>query len=56
MEVKMFNPFDVKPKTKTKPKSLPKAKTKLEARGLTPENKKKLSIIYAKVFVNPSRK
>ena len=56
MEVKMFNPFVVKPKTKTKPKSLPKAKTKLEARGLTPEKKKKLDIIYAKSFVKTSRK
>ena len=68
MEVKKYNPFVVKTlaKTKTipktKPKPLPKAKTKakpktkLEAGGLSLENKKKLDIIYAKGFVKTSRK
>ena len=61
MEVKKYNPFVVKPKTKTTPKPLPKVstkpqpKTKLEGRGLTLENKKKLDTIYAKGFVKASR-
>ena len=50
MEVKKYNPFVVKtkplPKSKTKPllkaKTKPKPKTKLEARGLSLENKLKL--------------
>ena len=50
MKVKKYNPLIVKPKTKPKPK------TKLEARGLTLENKKKLDTIYAKGFVKTSRK
>ena len=52
MEVKKINPFVVKPnpKTKTKPK------TKLEAKGLSQENKKKLDIIYAKGFVKTCTK
>ena len=33
-----------------------KTKTKLEARGLSLENKKKLDIIYARGFVKTSRK
>ena len=64
MEIKKYNSFVVKPlpKTKTKPKPLPKAKTKpkpktkLEARGLSIENKKKLDTIYAKGFVKTNRK
>ena len=68
--MKKFNPFVViKPKPKAKP--LPKAtikptastrersskpKTELEAKGLTLDNKKKLDIVYAKGFVNTSRK
>ena len=65
MEVKKYNPFVVKPKptgstrersSKTKPKSKPKPQTKLEARGLSLENKKKLDTIYAKGFVKTSRK
>ena len=66
MEVKKYNPFVVEPlaKTKTKPqskplpkaKSKPKFKTKLEARGLSLENKKKLDTIYANGFVKTSRK
>ena len=64
MEVKKYNPFVVKPlpKTKTKHKPIPKAKTepkpktKLEARGLSLEEKKKLDIIYDKGFVQTSRK
>ena len=54
MEVKKYNPFVVKPKTK--PKAKPKPKTKLEARGLTLENKRKLDTNYAKGFVKTSRK
>ena len=66
MENKKYNPFVVKPKTKAasplvpqskpNPKPFPKPKTKLEARGLTLENKTKLDTIYAKGFVNASRK
>ena len=66
MEVKKYNPFIVvnkyKPKAKAKPLPKPKAKPKpktmsrIEARGLSLENKKKLDIIYAKVFVKTSRK
>ena len=64
MEVKKYNPFVVikptgstrertsKPKTKVRPK----AKIKLEAKGLSLENKKKLDIIYAKGFVKTSKK
>ena len=48
MKVKKYSPFVV---FKPKPKDRPKAKIKLEARGLAPENKKKLDIIYAKGFV-----
>ena len=57
MEVRMYNPFVVKPKTKPKPKPkpLPKPKTKLEARGLSLENKKKLDTIYAQGFIKTSR-
>ena len=54
MEVKKYNPFVVKTKPKTKAK--PEPKTKLEARGLSLENKKKLDTIYAKDFVKYSRK
>ena len=64
MEVKKYNSFVVvvKPLPKSKTKPLPKAKTKqkpktkLEAKGLSLEKKKKLSIIYAKVFVKTSWK
>ena len=59
MEVKKYNPFVVikpKPKPKVKPKAKPKPQTKLEARGLALENKKKLDIIYVKGFVKTSRK
>ena len=65
MEVKKYNPFVVKAKptgftrersSKTKPKIKPKPQTKLEARGLSLENKKKLDTIYAKGFVKTSRK
>ena len=52
-----------KPKTKPKTESKPtgsarvrSSKTKLEARGLSLENKKKLDTIYAKGFVRTSRK
>ena len=48
MEVKKYNPFVVKPKTKPM--------TKLEARVLSLENKKKLDTIYAKGSVKTSRK
>ena len=37
-------------------KTKPKPKTKLEARGLSLENKKKLDTIYAKGFVKTGRK
>ena len=55
MEVKKYNPFVViKPtvstrerSSKPKPKVRPKAKIKIEAGGLSIENKKKLDIIYA---------
>ena len=66
MEVKKYNPFVVKLKTKPKgasplvpqpePKPKPKPKTKLEAGGLSLENKKKLDTIYAKGFVKTGRK
>ena len=62
MEVKKYNPFVViKPAGSTrernsKPWNRPKAKIKLEARGLALENKKKLDIIYAKIFVNTNKK
>ena len=56
MEVKKYNSFVVikpkpKPKPKSKPKVRPKAEIKLEAGGLSLENKKKLDIIYAGGFV-----
>ena len=44
MEVKKYNPFVVMNKPKPKPKVRPKAKFKLEAGGLSLENKKKLGI------------
>ena len=68
MEVKKYNPFVViEPKRtgstrercskpKPKPKVRPKTKIKLEGKGLSLENKKKLDIIYAKGFVETSRK
>ena len=48
MEVKKYNPPVVikpKPKPRVKHKAKPKPQTKLEARGLALENKKKLDII-----------
>ena len=54
MEVKKYNPFVVI-KPKPKPKLRPKAKIKLEAGGLSLENKKKLDIIYARRFVKTSK-
>ena len=58
MEVKKYNPFVVKtkPNPKTEAKTKPKPKTKLEARGLTLENKKKLDTIYAKGFAKTGSK
>ena len=66
MEVRKYNPFVVikpKPKPKPKPKVRSKSKPKLEAGGLSRmdgvlslENKKKLDISYAKVFVNTNKK
>ena len=61
MEVKKYNPFVViksKPKAKplTKAKIKPKPKTELEAKVLTPDNKRKLDTICAKGFVKTSRK
>ena len=53
MEVKKYNFFVV---IKPNPKVRPKAKIKLEARGLALKNKKKLNIIYAKGFVNTNQK
>ena len=52
MEVKNYNPFVVKPNSKTKTKP----NTKLEAKNLSQENKKKLDIIYAKGFVKTCMK
>ena len=40
MEVKKYNPFAVMNNPKSKPKVRPKAKIKLEAGGLSLENKK----------------
>ena len=54
MEVKKYNPLVVMNKHKSKAK--PKSKPKLEARGLSLENKKKLDIIYATGFVKTSKK
>ena len=64
MEVKKYNPFVViKPKStgssreqSSKPKVRPKAKIKLEAGGLSLENKKKPDNIYARGFVKTSKK
>ena len=72
MEVKKYNTFVVfKPKStgstrerRSMPKVRPKAKIKLEAGGLwhsmdgvlSLENKKKLDIFYARVFVKTSKK
>ena len=53
MEVEKYNPFVV---IKPKPKVRPKAKIKLEAGGLSLENKKKLDIIFARGFVMTSKK
>ena len=55
MENKKYNPFVVF-KPKPKPKVRPKAKIKLEAGGLSLENKKTLDIIYARGFVKTSKK
>ena len=62
MEVQKYNPLFVmnKSKSKAKPKSKPKLAagvwgTKGEA-PLSPENKKKLDIIYARGFVKTSKK
>ena len=53
MEVKKYNPFVViKPKSKVRRKT----KIKLEAGGLSLENKKKLDIIYSRGFVKTSKK
>ena len=43
-------------KPKPKSKVRPKAKIKLEAGGLSRENKKKQDIIYARNFVKTSKK
>ena len=51
MEVKKYNPFVV-----IKPKPKPKSKPKLEAGGLSLENKKELDINYARGFVKTSKK
>ena len=68
MEVKKYNPFvviELKPtgstrerssKPRVKPKAKPKPQTKLEARGLALENKKKLDFIYANGFVKTCKK
>ena len=55
MDVKKYNPFVVI-KPKPKPKVRPKAKFKLEAGGLSLENKKKLDIFYAGGLVKTSKK
>ena len=55
MEVKKYNSFVVF-KPKPKPKVGPKAKIKLEAGGLSLEDKKKLDNIYARGFVKTSKK
>ena len=52
MEVKKYNPFVFM--IKHKPKA--NHKTKLETKGLSQENKKKLDIIYSRGFVKISRK
>ena len=64
MEVKNYNPFVViKPKStgstrerSAMPKARTKAKIKLEAGGLSLENKRKLDISYARGFVKTSKK
>ena len=64
MKVKKYNPFVVFVKPLPKPETMPlhkakirpKPQTKLEAKGISLENKKKLDIIYAKGFVKTSRK
>ena len=61
MEVEKHNPFVVKPNPKTTGStsarnSKTKPKTKLEAKSLSQENKKKLNIIYAKGFVKTCKK
>ena len=52
MEVKKYKLFVVM----NQPKSKAKPKTKPETKGLSLENKKKLNIIYAKGFLQNSRK
>ena len=47
MECKKYNPFVVKPKTMTRTKT----KKRVEGKGLTKANEKKVDIIYAKGFV-----
>ena len=61
MEVKKYNPFVVKPNSKTtgstrEQSSKTKPKTKFEAKGLSQGNKKKLDLIYAKGFVKTCKK
>ena len=45
-----------KPKPLHRANIKPKPKTKFEAKGISPENKKKLDIIYAEGFAKTSRK
>ena len=61
MEVKKYNTFVVKPNTKStcstrERSSKTNPMTKLEAKGLSQEKKKKLDIIYARGLVKTSRK
>ena len=50
------SPWVSQPQSLPKAKVRPKPKTKLEARGLSLENKKKLDSIFAKGFVMTIRK
>ena len=61
MEVEKYNHFVVKPNPKTtgftrERSSETMPKTKLDAKGLSQENKKNLNIIYAKGFVKTCKK
>ena len=61
MELKKYNTFVAKSNPKTTGSTLErssktKPKTKLQAKGLSQENKKKLDFIYAKCFDKTCKK
>ena len=52
--MRMYNPFAVVNKSRSKTKPKPKPKSKIERKGLTNANEKKLDNFYAKGFVKLS--